>query len=199
MKSSIRHVALMGALLLLVALPSAVSAHAEIVSESPENGATVQTGPLDIIATFSDTLKSSSRLELRDSTGAVVARGAVDGKTMRIGLEGIQPGEYEVIWQSVAEDGDILKSTQEAEWEWKFTVAEASPSLTPSPVITAAPSQSASIAPSLAASAAPSPSAAPTNPSTSSSNDALLPIIAALVAVALLGALLLRRRPPTAR
>jgi MYXO-CTERM domain-containing protein len=199
MKSSIRHVALISALLLLVALPPAVSAHAEIVAEAPENGATVQPGSIDIIATFSDTLKSSSRLELRDSTGAVVARGAVDGKTMRIGLEGIEPGEYEVIWQSVAEDGDVLRSTDQADWKWEFTVAIASPSLTPSRVVTAAPSQSPSTAPSVAASAAPSPSSAPTNPSTSSANDALLPIVAALVAVALLGALLLRRRPPTAR
>jgi copper resistance protein C len=199
MKSSNRHVALIGALLLVVALPSAVGAHSEIVSESPKNGATVQPGPIDIIATFSDTLKSSSRLELRDSTGAVVARGAIDGKTMRIGLEGLQPGEYEVLWVSVASDGDILHSTDQADWKWEFTVAEASPSLTPSQVVTAAPSKSPSIAPSVAASAAPSPSAAPTNPSTSSANDALLPIVAALVAVALLGALLLRRRPPTAR
>jgi copper resistance protein C len=199
MKATIRHVGLVGAFVLVVALPSAVSAHSEIVSESPENGATVQAGPIDIVATFSETLKSNSRLELRDSSGQVIARGAIDGKTMRIGLESIEPGQYEVRWVSVAPDDDILRSTDDPDWKWEFTVAEASPSPVVTPVPSPSAAQSPSTAPSLAASAAPSPSAAPTSPSGASTNDVLVPIVVALIVLALLGAFLLRRRSPTGR
>jgi hypothetical protein len=43
------------------------------------------------------------------------------------------------------------------------------------------------------------PTAPPTTPFGTSSGDVLLPIVAALIAVALLAGLLLRRRPPAAR
>jgi methionine-rich copper-binding protein CopC len=207
MKTGIRHLAVAGALLLIATFPSTVAAHSEFVSGTPKNGATVPAGPIDIVANFSDTFNSRSRIELLDAAGDVIARGAIDGKTMRIGLEGIEPGEYEVRWTSVAQDGDILRSSDNPEWTWFFTVeaAAASPSAaaTPSPVVTTAPSGSAALTPSASASPPVGPSASePPGGDTSgstSTNDILLPIVAALVVVALLAAFLLRRRPPAVR
>jgi copper transport protein len=194
----IRHVALASALLLL-AVPAAASAHSEFVSGTPKNGATVGTGPIDVIGTFSETLDPKSHMELRDASGDVVARAAIDGDQMRIGLEGLQPGVYEVRWTSVAEDGDILRNQP---GDWKFTVAAASPSLTPSPPASTEPSRPASAPPSASASApsvAPTPSAPPSSSSGASTGDVLLPILAALVVIAVLGALLFRRRTPAGR
>jgi methionine-rich copper-binding protein CopC len=195
MKSSIRHVALIGALLLLSIYPSDVAAHAELVSAEPKDGSTVEAGPVDIIGTFSEELGPNSHMELRDHSGDVVARAAIDGKTLRIGLEGLQPGVYQVHWTTVTSDDNGVERGS-----WSFTVTAPTPTkVLPSSAASASPSAAASASATVPPSVAPSPSASPTNPSTSSSNDALLSIVAALVAVALLGALLLRRRPPTAR
>ena len=195
MRSSIRHVALIGALFVLVATPSSVAAHAELVSATPKGGATVDTGPIDIVGTYSEEPGPKSHMELLDTSGEVVARGAIDGKTLRIGLEGLQPGAYQVRWTTVTSDDDGVERGS-----WSFTVTAPIPTkVLPSSSAPASASAAATASASVLPSAAPSPSAAPTNPSSSSSNDALLPIVAALVAVALLGALLLRRRPPTAR
>jgi methionine-rich copper-binding protein CopC len=191
-----RHVALTAAVLVLLALPSAVAGHSEFVSGTPKNGATVQPGPIDIVGTYSEALEPNSSMQLRDASGKVIARGAVDGKTMRIGLERIEPGEYEVRWVSVAADGDILRSTDNPDWKWEFTVAAASPS---PPSAAPSPSAPASASPSAVVTPAPSASAPPGTTTGSSSGDVLLPIVAALVVVALLGGLLLRRRTPTAR
>ena len=194
-----RHVVLSGALLIPLALPAAVSAHSEIVSESPKNGATVQPGSLELVGKFSDTLNSRSHLELLDAAGHLIARGTIDGKEMQIHLDAIEPGQYEVQWTSVAEDGDVLRSTDNPDWKWEFAVAGASPS----PSVTTKPSESAAASASVSASAAVTParsaSAPPSNPTGTSNGDVLLPIVAALVVVALLGGLLLRRRPPTVR
>jgi methionine-rich copper-binding protein CopC len=193
----LRPVALTAAVLLLLALPSAVAAHSEFVSGTPKNGATVQSGPIDIVGNFSEMLDPKSHMELRDASGGVVARAAVDGDQMRIGLEGLQPGVYEVRWTSVAEDGDVLRNQP---GDWTFTVAAASPSPpSAAPSSSAAASAPASARPSVVVTAAPSASAPPGTTTGSSSGDVLLPIVAALVVVALLGGLLLRRRTPTAR
>jgi hypothetical protein len=191
----IRHAALTGALLLLLASPPVVAAHSEFVSGTPKDGATVGAGPIDILANFSETLDPKSHMELRDASGDVVAHAAVDGDQMRIGLEGLQPGVYEVRWTSVAEDGDVLRNQP---GDWSFTVAAASPS-PPSAAASTSPAASAPASPSAVGTPAPTASPQPGTPTGSSSGEVLLPIVAALVVVALLGGLLLRRRPPTAR
>lgn len=187
----VRHAALTGALLLLLASPAVVAAHAELVKATPQDGATVGGGPVDIIGTYSEVIGPKSHMELLDASGDVVARGAIDGKTLRIGLEGLQPGTYQVKWTTVTSDDNGVERG-----DWSFTVAAASPS-PPS----AAPSASAaaSTSPSAVVTPAPSASRPPGTPTGSSSGDVLLPIVAALVVVALLGGLLLRRRTPTAR
>jgi methionine-rich copper-binding protein CopC len=173
-------------------LPGSVRAHAEFESGTPADGATVGTGPIDIVATFSEELAPKSHMELLDANGAVVARAAIDGNQMRIGLEGLQPGTYEIKWTSVAEDNDVERNTNEP---WTFSVAETSPSSS-----SAAPSSAeASVPPTLAPSPSLAPSAAPTTRTSSSSTDILLPILAAVIVTALLGGWLLRRRSTVGR
>jgi methionine-rich copper-binding protein CopC len=178
------------AVLFLIGAPSVVTAHSEFQSGTPKDGATVGTGPIDIVGTFSEALASRSHMELLDSTGAVVARAAIDGNQMRIGVEGLQPGTFEVRWTSVAKDGDILRSKP---GDWTFTVAAAAST---SPSVQPSSSSPASLAPSAAPSASLAPSAwpAPTNTSSTSGGDVLLPILAAVIVVAILGGYLLRRR-----
>lgn len=191
-----RRIALAGSLLLFLALPATVAAHSEFVSGIPKSGATVPVGPIDVVGTFSETLDRKSHMELLDASDEVVARAEVDGKTMRIGLESIEPGVYEVQWTSVAEDGDILRSSDQPE-KWTFTVIAPSPSPTVAPSVP--PSASVPARPSVAASAAPSASPSPGSPAGTSTGDAILPIVAALIVVALIGLILFRRRMPTGR
>jgi copper resistance protein C len=198
MKNGTRHIALAGAVLLLIALPSAVAAHSELVTATPEDGATVPAGPIDIIGTFSEELAPNSHMDVRDASGTVVGQAAIDEKTMRIGLEGLQPGRYSVRWTTVtADDNGVLRGS------WSFTVAAAaSPSLTPtSSAVSAPPSASAAASPSSSAVASPvpSPSSGGTNTTGTSSTDVLLPILAAILVIGLLGLALIRRRTPTRR
>ena len=174
-------------------LPGTVAAHSELQSGTPANGATVGTGPIDIVATFSEELAAKSHMELLDASGAIVANAAVDGNQMRIGLEGVQPGQYQVRWTSVADDGDVLRSKP---GDWTFTVAATSASPPGSAPPSSAPPSSAppSTPPTPASTRSPAPSAAPTSPASSSATDVLLPIVAAFVVIALLGTWLLRRR-----
>jgi methionine-rich copper-binding protein CopC len=192
MKASTRHVALISALLVLLACPVTALGHAELVTASPADGATVDAGPIDIVGTYSEEIGPKSHMELLDASGDVVARGAIDGKTLRIGLERLQPGEFQVRWTTVTTDDNGIERGN-----WSFTVEAASPS--PSTAVSPSTLPSTEPSSSIPASAAPSPSAPPSTPTGTSTNDALLPIVAALIAVALLGALLLRRRPPTTR
>jgi methionine-rich copper-binding protein CopC len=190
-----RHIALTVALLVLLALPSAVAAHAEFVSGIPESGATVTAGPIDIVATFSEELGPKSNMRLLDDAGDVVANAAIDGKEMRIGLERIEPGSYQVRWTTVTTDDNGVERGS-----WTFNVTAPIPTKvvqTTAPSPTAAPSSSS--APSAVPSASPIPSASrgPSSPAGASSGDVVLPIVAALIVVALLGLILFRRRMPT--
>jgi methionine-rich copper-binding protein CopC len=180
----------------LVLVPAEVSAHADFVSGSPANGATLGTGPIDVVATFSEELAAKSHMELLDASGTVVARAAIDGTQMRIGLDGLPPATYEIKWTSVADDGDILRNTDQP---WKFTVAAGSSSQASAQASAAPSSAEASAVPTQALSPAPAPSSAPSHPATTSSTDVLFPILAAVILIALLGAWLLRRRSRVGR
>jgi copper resistance protein C len=195
MKAVTLRFAAIAAVFILLVVPTAVGAHSEFESGTPANGATVGTGPIDIVGTFSEELAPKSHMELLDASGNVVARAAIDGNEMRIGLEGLQPGQYQVRWTSVADDGDVLRGKP---GDWTFTVEGAAASV----------SASASAAAPSASVPEPSPSVAPTLQSlppgsdtsgSTSTNDVLLPVVAAIVVIALLGTWLLRRRSAIGR
>jgi methionine-rich copper-binding protein CopC len=199
-----RSLASLGALVLLLAsmlVPAATLAHAELDVATPANGATVEGSPPEISGTFTqDVEPDESSLQLRDAEGTVIAEGgpvADDPRGMAIAeFPDLAPGEYEVRWTTLsAEDGELVRGT------WSFTVTAAptpSPSPTPSPTV----APSATIAPTPSPPEAPSPTVAPSpsadgGDSTGDPNDVILPILIALVLVAIVGGFLLTRRGRT--
>lgn len=184
-------------LLLATALP--VFAHADLVSSTPKNKAVLATPPTTISLTFSEGLdRARSSFKLvggGDTLGTGKAAADADTTMTLAGLT-LAPGAYEIRWTAAATDGHIVRGTL------SFTVREPTPApTTPAPAPTAAPPTDA---PTAALTDAPSPapvdasppaSPEPLDASTSgaSGSDVLLPIVAALVMVGVIGVLVLRR------
>jgi methionine-rich copper-binding protein CopC len=194
--------ALSGALLCLVLVaPGIALGHAELDTVTPADKSSVA-APSEIVMMFTETLDpSGSNIRLVDPSGAVVAQGGTidqsSPKTMTLALASIAPGTYTIRWTSKsAQDGDIARGTT------TFTATAATPPPTASPPPSIEPSGSAaepspSTSPSTPASpsapgAAPSPSGG--TGTTTSSTDALIPIVVVLVVLVGLGAWLLRNR-----
>lgn len=138
--------ALVGAVL-LASLVSPVLAHAELESATPGPGDRVTGSPSELVAQFSQDLDPSrTSLEVRDASGARIARGGELGdgpREFRLVLPSLQPGEYEVRWTSYStEDNEIARDTYTFEVLESPTPAatrtpSARPSVTPSPTSTA--------------------------------------------------------------
>jgi methionine-rich copper-binding protein CopC len=190
--------ALLLALGVFVACPAVAAAHAEFERSTPEDGETVQGSPSVIRAFFSEELADGSEMALVDETGATIATGTIDPADptrMRIDPPDLEPGDYEVQWKAFADDGHLETDT------FTFTVSAPvtpPPSLpaTPSGVVSAPPSGSA--APGASAPSTPGPTEGqPTPPENAAgTNDVLLPIVAAVVIIGVLGGYLLMRRRP---
>lgn len=187
--------ALLGSLVVGTAL-----AHAELDKATPADGSTVQGSPTEILMTFTEAVDpAKSSIKLVDASGAVIADGSTvssgNPKLMRLAISTVlAPATYTVRWTTAsAVDGDLDHGTT------TFTVAAAA-SVEPSASTAPAASSSAaasvappSDAPSVVPSVAPSPTTPPTTPATST-NDAVIPIIVALIVLVALGAWLLRSR-----
>jgi methionine-rich copper-binding protein CopC len=184
-------------LMLLIAalvLPGGVAAHSELETSVPTDGAVLTAQPPEIVLTFTAALdKAKSSITLNDATGTELAKAGVDpadDTVMRLVPPTLAPGAYEIRWTSVALDGDLLRGIVH------FSLAAPTPSPTSPP--TAVPSETAATAsPSPSASPALSPSPSPSpggGPASASSSDIILPIVAAIILIALLGAWLLRGR-----
>jgi copper resistance protein C len=185
------------AVAVLAAFPAAALAHAELTRAIPADGATV-TEPVTVVSgRYSQDLTSGSSLDVLDASGATVASGGVDtGDDRRMLARPDVPftnGTYTVKSTAIsAEDGDIERVT------WMFTVEiAATPAPTASPTVGASAPPSSSPTPEATPSAAPSASPSPT-PSgepgaPTSTTDVLLPIVAALALVLVLGGFLLNR------
>jgi methionine-rich copper-binding protein CopC len=180
-----------------VALPATVLGHAELDTVTPADKSTVPGPVSEIVMTFTEALDpGGSSIRIVDAVGGLILEGGVvdtgNPKVLRLfETDGLTPATYTIRWTSKSvEDGDIARGTT------TFTVTAAA---TPSPTVAVsatasnAASAAASSTPSTAASAVPSPSAPPTSPAGSTS-DALIPIIAVVVAIAALGLWLLRGR-----
>ena len=205
------------AIFVLLLVPSVALGHAELEKPTPKDGATVEGTPTEIAGTYSEAMDpDGSSLRLLDAEGTQIAKGGVDpdnDKRMAItDVPELAPGVYTVkSTTKSAVDGDIDRK------EWSFTVVAApspnpSPSPSPSPSPTSPPSATAAPSPTPAspsptaepttspsATAVPSPTPSADGSSTSSGDDVLLPIIAAVVIVAAIAAFLFSRRdrPPT--
>jgi len=182
-------------LLLLASLsPASVAAHAELETAMPANGSTVEApfnGPIRL--EFSEELADGSGAELRDEVGGGIATATVDGPGAAMEFElsaPLGPGDYEIAWTGIAVDGHVERGTV------AFTVkAPPTPEPTPSPTPTPEPSESiapATQSPEPTPSTSPSPTPAPGD--ASGSADAVIPIIVALLVVALGAGYLLSRR-----
>jgi methionine-rich copper-binding protein CopC len=194
-----RHTRLWAALLAFVVLltlaPTTALGHAELDTASPADKSTVTGSPPEIVFTFTEpVVPAKSSLKLVNSSGAIVADGSTvdpaDAKKMHLVVPTQPPGKYTVRWTTAsALDGDLDHGTT------TFTIAAASPSPSVAPSEAASPSAAPSVAASPSTPAA-SPSASPSGgPGTpTSTSDAVIPVIAALIVLVALGFWLLRSR-----
>jgi len=187
---------LLVATVLLILAPSAVRGHAELDTISPADKSSGPS-PTEIVGTFVQNLDpSKSSFALVDSTGTVVAKGGQvasdDVRKMTLPLTApLAPGAYEIRWTTVStEDGELARGTT------TFTVVAATPSPSVAPSATASPSTAPSVSasPSAAPVASPSPSPSRGGGTSTSTSDALIPVIAALIVLGALGLWLLRGR-----
>lgn len=183
------------ALVFLLAVPGVAAAHSELESSDPADGAVLEASPPEIVLTFSESLDpQKSSISLRDASGTEVASARVDpddDTVMRLTPQTLEAGAYEIRWTSVADDGDLLRGTVH------FEVAAAA--VTPSPTVEPSESPSAVATASGEPTNAPSPAPSAAGGQTASSSDVILPILAAIVLIAVLGAWLLRNRARGAR
>jgi len=189
-----------GALLVLL-LPAAAAAHAELETSTPANGATVPS-PFDgpIVLDFTEALADGSEADLLGPDGAAIATAAVDGPEAQMTFElgaPLDPGIHEVRWTGVALDGHVDRGT------FEFTVLPAPPTPEPTPEPIPTPEASTTAAPATSPPATPEPFVAPTaspavDDGAAGTADVLLPIVVALLVVGA-GAvhLLTRRNRPT--
>ena len=182
-------------LLAALALPLVVLAHAELESASPPDGAVLDTPPTEIVLTFTEALDPvKSHMELIGPVGSQVAAGGVDPdneKAMRIDPPELAPGTYEIRSTAVAAHDGALKREQ---LTFRIEAPSPSPTATPVPSASAAPSASPSASASASPSAAPSPAPSAGGDTTASGGDVIVPILAALAVVVLLGVFLVRGR-----
>ena len=183
---------LFSVLLAAFAMPLVAQAHAELESASPPDGAVLDAPPTEIVLTFTEELDAAkSHMELIGPDGEQLAAGVADPaneKAMRIDPPELGPGAYEIRSTAVAAHDGALKREV-----LTFTVNAPSPTPTETP--TAAPSASPpSASPSASPSARPTPAPSAGGPTSASGADVLVPIVAALIVIGLLGAMLLRGR-----
>jgi len=184
---------LVGASLLLILLPVAALAHAELDTISPADKSSGPP-PQQIVGTFVENVDpSKSSYTVVDASGKVVVSGGevdpANTKRMTLALPVLAPGAYTIRWTTLsADDNEIARGTT------TFTVVAASPSPSATPVPSASVAASASPSASAPPSAAPSPSPSGGTGTPTSTTDALIPIVAVLVILALLGLWLLRGR-----
>jgi methionine-rich copper-binding protein CopC len=174
-------------------MPVVALAHAELESASPPDGAVLGSPPSEIVLTFTEALDAvKSHMELIGPDGTQVAAGVVDpanDKSMQIDPPELAPGAYEIRSTAfAAHDGALKREVL------TFTINAPSPTPTATP--TSDPSASANPSPSPSASPSASPTPAPSagGPTSASGADVLLPILAALIVIGLLGVMLLRGR-----
>jgi methionine-rich copper-binding protein CopC len=180
----------LGALIAL-ALPITASAHADLVSATPADKSTVSGTPSEIVLTFSESLNpTKSSLVLLDSSSSQVAKAGVDpadDKVMRLTPPALDPGAYEIDWTSDSLDGHLLRG--------KVTFTVTAPTPSPSVAPTTAPTATASTTPATSAAPTPSPTPSAVPPPTSASGaDVIVPVLVAIVLIAVLGAWLVRGR-----
>lgn len=150
--------------LLALGLAPRVAGHSDLVSSDPADGSTISNTPYVLTATFGEEFDpEASTLVVENAAGDEVATGEAspDDPTMMVAqLPRLPDGEYTVRWTTVTpEDNGIERGT------FKFTVAQA----TSTPVVTRTDPPT-------------NPPANPT-PGAAGSNDLLIALVLAAVAI----------------
>jgi methionine-rich copper-binding protein CopC len=192
-RQSLRHAAIGLTCLLWLATAAMTAAHSDLVSSDPAAGSTI--GPVrdtPIVLIFSEALKAGSKADIIGPAGtlgtATIDR-YDDTRLVFTPTAPLAPGTWSIDWTSIATDGDVLRG------KIPFTV-DAAATLSPSPTTSAAPSASATATAMPSRSPAPSPPPSQVN---STGTDVLLPVIAAILAIVILGLVLLRNRRASVR
>lgn len=147
--------------------------------------------PDEIVVVFDEPLEDNSSIELIGPGGGRVATGGVDAADrIRLVIDSpqISAGEYEVRMTVASADGHIDRPT------FSFTVVAATPAPTAAPTATPRPTPSPTISPGPTTSPA-----AGGNGTPAGATDVLFPVLAAIIAIAVLGAFLLNRNRRSAR
>jgi hypothetical protein len=204
-----RAVAVVGGLLLALAISAPAFADAELVGSSPDDKAILETPPTTITLTFSDGLDAGRSSFKLISAGTTVGTGKASttgAKVMTLDGLALDPGAYQIRWTAGATDGHITRG------KLTFSVAETA-SVPPTPAPTSTPASAPTITPTSKPStpATAGPTAAPTGSDVSTAGatgapggdgttavaaspaDVLIPIAVGLIAVVGIGALVLRR------
>ncbi|BDO40608.1 copper resistance CopC family protein [Cellulomonas sp. NTE-D12] len=180
---------------LLGALPA--SAHDELVSTDPADGATVATAPDQVTLTFTDkAIALGTEVKVTAPDGSVVSTGdpQLGPTTVAQPLGAARPaGTYTVVWRVTSADGHPVSGTFRFAATSAVGVAAPTASAAPSQVPSATPGASAA-SPS-AASPAPTPTAsADPAPSASTGRPSYWLVVGAVLVLAAAAAALGRRR-----
>lgn len=107
----------------LLFVPGAAWAHAQLRQSDPPVGGTVHAPPAQVEITFSEAVEPRfSSIAVTGASGAVVDKHDVhtapdDGKRLIVGLAAVPPGDYRVEWHVTSVD------THKTEGTFSFTVA----------------------------------------------------------------------------
>ena len=100
--------------LLLVTAQTTALAHAKMTASKPADGSTVAAGVSEIELNFSKPLRLSM-VHVRDASKHDIplksALPTAFAPVVKISVDSLAPGAYEVAWTAVAEDGHVMKGT----------------------------------------------------------------------------------------
>ncbi len=116
----------------LLACPTAASAHADYVSSSPGNGASITSAPSRITVKFNEPISlGSGGVRLLDGTGAQIAvTGTARGNTITIRPSStLKPSRYAAAWHVLSDDGHLVSGA--SSFAVKTTSPKARPSMIP--------------------------------------------------------------------
>jgi methionine-rich copper-binding protein CopC len=187
------------ALVLIVSMPVAASAHSSVVGSTPEAGATLDAAPSSVSVDFDSPLMDiGAAIVVRSAAGVAITTAApvVDDMSLSVAVDPAAPaGEYTVGFRVVSKDGHTIESS------FTYVVAGPAASSQASRPVSERPAISAPASPvpaSTSAATSASTATAAADAPTPDEGTAWLPalvIAAAIVAliVAVAGAIALRR------
>lgn len=182
---------------MMVALATSAAAHDTIIDAEPAHDAVLDTAPTEIVLTYSaEVLDLPAAIIVTDANGEIVVEGEprVQGHSVVLDLPSLANGTYEVLWSVVSSDGHRTEDV------YNFTVDASETAGDP---LATTPDESTSETPTAETGAEPATPAPATSPDRAADADspvtgwpigAVILVPVAVLALALIAALLYRRR-----